>query len=108
MAKPEKHIFVCNHTRPPGHPKGSCGERSASDLAQAFYAELDKRELFNRFQLTSTGCLGRCEQGPVVLIYPDSVLYAHVGAADITEIIDQHLLGGKTVDRLLAPEESWG
>ena len=58
--------------------------------------------------ITRTSCLGPCELGPSVLVYPESVMYVGVTAGDITEIFDEHLLGGRPVERLLAPAEIWG
>jgi (2Fe-2S) ferredoxin len=77
-------------------------------LLQAFAAAFEARELFGRFQLTSCGCLGVCDAGPMVLVYPDGVLYGGVGDADVAAIIDEHLLGDAPVARLRVPAEVWG
>lgn len=108
MARPQKHVFVCVQSRPPGHPKGSCGAgRNSGALLQSLIGELDRRSLWGRIAITSAGCLGPCDLGPNVLVYPDGTLYSGVTAEDIPALIDEHLLGDKPVERLLAPAEAW-
>lgn len=107
MPKPEKHVFVCTNQRPPGHPKGSCTDRGAPDLLMAFGRLMEEREAFGRIKISRSSCLGPCELGPIVLVYPEGVMYVGVQAADVVEIFDHHLLGDKPVERLLAPPEVW-
>jgi (2Fe-2S) ferredoxin len=108
MARPQKHVFVWVQSRPPAHPKGSCGAgRNSGALLQSFIGELDRRSLWGRIAITSAGCLGPCDLGPNVLVYPDGILYSGVTAEDIPALIDEHLLGDKPVERLLAPAEAW-
>ena len=57
--------------------------------------------------ITYSGCLGPCDNGPNVLVYPEGVLYSGVSAADVVEIFDSHLEGGKPVERLLAEAGVW-
>ncbi len=107
MPKPEKHVFICLNQRPSGHPKGSCTERGAQDLLTEFGRLIEAREAWGRVAITKTGCLGPCELGPTVLVYPDGVMYVEVKAGDVAEIFDKHLLGGCPVERLMAPAEIW-
>ena len=108
MPKPEKHVVVCLNSRPNGHPKGSCTERGAEGLLMEFGRLMEARPAFGRVAITRTGCLGPCELGPTVLVYPDAVMYVGAQAGDIEEIFDQHLLGNQPVERLQAPPEIWG
>lgn len=108
MPKPERHVFVCVQRRPPGHPKGSCGTTHEGRLLEEFGRQLDEKGLFGRMMLTSTGCLGPCQMGPNVLVYPDGVMYSGVKEEDVGAIVDEHLLGGKPVERLLTPADYWG
>ncbi len=108
MPKPERHVFVCVQSRPAGHPKGSCAQRQDGELLSAFAGRFEQMALFGRVALTSAGCLGPCDQGPNVLVYPEGVMYAGVQVADVAEIVDQHLLGGQPVERLLIDPEFWG
>jgi (2Fe-2S) ferredoxin len=76
-------------------------------VLQAFWQELQKRNLFDKIGVTFSGCLGPCDGGPNVLVYPEGVLYRGVTKADVTAIFDEHLLGGTPVERLCAPSEVW-
>lgn len=107
MAKPQRHVFVCSQSRPPGHPRGSCQQKGAGEVLQAFWAELQKRGAYDKVAITYSGCLGPCDYGTNVLVYPDSVLYNNVTTADVAEIFEKHLIGGETVARLQAPEAVW-
>ena len=75
MPKPEKHVFVCLNSRPPGHPKGSCTERGAEELLIELGRLMEVRQAFGKIAITRTGCLGPCELGPTLLVYPDGVMY---------------------------------
>lgn len=108
MPKPVKHVFICTQARPPGHPRGSCGQSGAPELWEAFLNELEQRGLFDKIALTNTGCLGPCASGANVLVYPEGVMYGKVTAADVAEIFESHLVGGEPVERLKLPAEVWG
>lgn len=107
MPKPEKHIFICLNSRPPGHPKGSCTLSGAQDLLTEFAEQLEARNLKGRFRLTRTSCLGPCELGPIVLVYPESIMYGGVSVDDVSDIIDDHMLRGRPVERLRVPADVW-
>ncbi len=107
MPKPEKHVFLCQQARPAGHPRGSCSERGCAEVGETFWFEMQERNLFGRFAVTNTGCFGPCGLGPNILVYPDGVLYTGVSKDDVSAIIEEHLLGGTPVERLLAPAEVW-
>jgi (2Fe-2S) ferredoxin len=107
MSHPARHVFVCSQQRPPGHPRGSCAAKGAAPLLQAFWGELQKRQAYEQVAITYSGCLGPCEGGPNVLVYPEAVLYQGVSTADVPEIFEKHLLGGEPVQRLVAPTSTW-
>jgi (2Fe-2S) ferredoxin len=108
MARPERHVFVCTQNRPPQHPRGSCaGSKGSTALLQAFWAEQQKRQAYDTVAITYSGCLGPCDQGANVLVYPEAVLYSGVTVADVEEIFTLHLEGGEPVQRLLAGETVW-
>jgi (2Fe-2S) ferredoxin len=69
------------------------------------YAKQRSKELGiagkGRVRINSAGCLDRCEEGPVLVVYPEAVWYSYVDQEDIDEIIEEHLLGGRVVERLL-------
>jgi (2Fe-2S) ferredoxin len=53
-----------------------------------------------KVRVNKSGCLDRCEEGPVCVVYPEAVWYTYVDESDIDEIIDSHLVDGKPVKRL--------
>lgn len=107
MPKPKKHILVCTQGRPAGHPRGSCQEKGCMDVFNTFMSEFQKRNLFQEYLLTNTGCLGPCTLGASVLVYPEGIMYGGVKAADVGTIIDEHLLFDQPVERLKAPPQVW-
>ncbi|MEY8689079.1 MAG: ferredoxin [Leptothrix sp. (in: b-proteobacteria)] len=107
MPHPTRHVFVCSQQRPPGHPRGSCAAKGAATVLQALWAEQQKRQAYEQVGVTYSGCLGPCDGGPNVLVYPEGVLYQGVTPADVPELFEQHLLGGTPVDRLKAPAGVW-
>ncbi len=108
MAKPEQHVIVCSHSRPADDPKGSCEARGSQPVIDAFAKEFESQGLWGRFKLTTSSCLGTCEVGPSVLVYPEGVMYQKVGADDVAKIIKEHLIGGERVKSLEAPADVWG
>lgn len=108
MAKPLKHVFVCVQSRPPGHPRPSCGQKNCAEVADEFFWHMQQRQLFDKIQVTTTGCLGPCSEGPSVLVYPEGVMYGHVSKSDVAEIFDEHLENNRPVERLRMPKHFWG
>lgn len=107
VSKPVRHVFVCSQNRPPNHPRGACAQKGCNDVLQAFWAEVQKRNAWDKVSVTYSGCLGPCDQGANVLVYPEGVLYGKVGKEDVVEIFDSHLEGGEPVERLRVPESVW-
>ena len=107
MPKPVKHVLVCVQSRPPGHPRGSCGERGCAAVYQRFMDEFQARNLWTSHLLTNTGCLGPCGSGPTVLVYPDSIMYSGVGPDDVPELIERHLVANEPVERLRTAPVVW-
>lgn len=107
MGKPQKHVFVCTQSRPVDHPRGSCAAKGSTAVLQEFMQQFQQRELWGRFSVAGSSCLGTCGTGPSVVVYPEGVMYAGVDKDDVAAIIDEHLLGGKPVERLKAPAEVW-
>jgi (2Fe-2S) ferredoxin len=105
MPKFERHIFICTNQRPEGHLRGCCNPSGEGDLHRAFKAKLSERGIPNtKVRANKAGCLDQCELGPTVVVYPEAVWYGHVAPADVDEIIDSHIVGGKPVQRLIIPD----
>lgn len=107
MPKPEKHVFVCTQQRPTGHPRGSCSEHDCVTIMEEFLWQTQQRELFNEVQVTATGCMGPCSEGPTVLVYPEGVMYSGLKKDDVSTIFDEHLLNDKPVESLQMSKEFW-
>ena len=93
-------MFVCVNRRPEGS-RPACGARGGQAVADALRHEVASRpELWGQAAVTACECLGPCFDGPNVVIYPDAVWYAGVRVEDAAEIAEQHLAGGRVVERL--------
>ena len=100
MNKPERHIFVCTSSRPNGQQKGFCHTKDGVAVLAKFIEELEERGLSGAVMVSNTGCFGLCEQGPVVVVYPDNVWYGSVTPDDVEAIMEKHIEGGEIVTRL--------
>lgn len=100
MNKPERHIFVCTSSRPNGQQKGFCHTKDGVSVLGKFIEELEERGLSGEVMVSNTGCFGLCEQGPVVVVYPDNVWYGSVTPDDVEAIMEEHIEGGGIVTRL--------
>lgn len=96
----EHHIFVCGNQRPVGHPRGCCGEKGADEVRATLKEALVAHGLKGRVRANHAGCLDQCEHGVTVVIYPEGIWYGFVTPADVHEIVEEHLLNGRPVERL--------
>ena len=107
MPKPKYHILVCTNSRPPGHPKPSCGAAGAQNLLMSLNMGLIERGVQpGEVLVTGTTCLGPCEQGPSVVIYPTGTWYAQVKDSDVPIILDEHIQKGEPAAQL-NPDSVW-
>ena len=87
----------------------TCGlARSSDKVAKAIKAELKNHNLSDSIDFRATGCQGFCEIDPVVMIYPERIVYQHVTVEDVPEIINETILKKKIIDRLLYTDASTG
>jgi (2Fe-2S) ferredoxin len=101
MSKFQRHFFICQTRRPP-FAKPSCGMKGSDDVLNLFVEALgDHPDLWGRVQVTPSGCLGPCFDGPSVVCYPEAAWYAPVTAEAAREIIEEHMIGGRPVEKLL-------
>ena len=85
---------------------GSCISSGTESVRDAFLAELARHDLGREIDVITTGCMGMCENGPIAVIYPEGVFYQKVQAEDVPEIVGEHLLKGRVVDRLFYKKPS--
>jgi (2Fe-2S) ferredoxin len=102
MAAPKLdcHVFICTNRRAPGDPKGDCASKGAEDVRESFKRLLHEKGLKGRMRANAAGCLDQCARGVTVVVYPEQIWYGCVTAADVPEIVEQHLVGGVPVERL--------
>lgn len=87
------HMLICSGT--------GCKSSDSDLIAKNLNKELEIRNLTQDVQVVKTGCFGFCEQGPIVKVLPDNTFYIRVKPADVTEIIEEHIIKGRKVNRLL-------
>lgn len=105
MARFQRHLFVCINERAEDDPRGCCAARGGLEVAAAFKRKLYERGLKRVVRPNKALCLDQCARGVVVVIYPEGVWYGGVTPDDVDEIIDEHVLGGRVVERLVLPPE---
>lgn len=96
----ERHVFFCTNKRANG--EACCADCGVDELRA--YAKSRCKEMglngAGKVRINSAGCLDRCEEGPVMVVYPEAVWYSFVDEEDVNEIIDSHLVNGEVVERL--------
>jgi len=105
MPRFEHHLFVCTNERAADDPKGSCARRGSAALHQHLKQRCHELGLKGRVRANTAGCLDACACGPVFVVYgakdpPEGVWYTLTSVAEVDEVIDQHLVGGRVVERL--------
>ncbi len=88
-------------------PKPSCVNENTRDLFQHLGMKLMEKGLIATVQPVRTGCLNRCQLGPVMLVEPGHYMYVGLTKEKIDRIIDEHIIGERPVEEYLIPEEFW-
>lgn len=87
------HILICNGT--------PCALKGSQAIQKALVDEINRQGLGNEIKVIETGCLGISDKGPVMVVYPEGVTYCEVKVSDVPAIVEEHLLKGRIVDRLI-------
>ncbi len=90
------HVLVCGGT--------GCTSSGSAAVMQALNEQLKENHLDSEICVVPTGCHGLCAEGPVMIVYPDGIFYTRVTAEDVPEIVSEHLLKGRVVERLVYEE----
>ncbi len=101
MSYYQKHVFFCTNQRKQG--EDCCNNFDAQKMRDYVKDRVKALAVFsdtNRIRINSAGCMGRCEEGPVLVVYPEGVWYTYVDKSDLDEIIEQHLKRNLVVERL--------
>ena len=91
------HVLCCGGT--------GCTSSGSQKIQDAFVREIEKQGLSEEVKVVQTGCFGLCALGPVVILYPDGTFYSRVAESDVAEIVSEHLLKGRPVERLVYNEK---
>ncbi|MFQ5995193.1 MAG: ferredoxin [Acidiferrobacterales bacterium] len=94
------HVFFCVNQREEG--KTCCANCGSPRMREYVKAKIKAMNLAGkgRIRINMSGCLDRCEEGPIVVVYPEGIWYTYVDEQDLDEIIQEHLVHGRVVDRL--------
>ena len=100
MSHFEHHVFFCCNQREEGEM--CCNNLGATEAQTYAKDRINQLKLKGKgnTRINKAGCMGRCEEGPVIVVYPEGVWYSYVDADDVEEIIQEHLIHGRIVDRL--------
>ena len=96
----QHHVFFCINERNDG--RACCADRNAQALQEYAKKHLKILDMNGpgKIRINKAGCLDRCEEGPVLVVYPEGIWYTYIDEEDIDEIVDSHLIAGKPVERL--------
>ncbi len=111
IPQPAFYIFKCQQSAPPGMPKPSCVKADDPETQQLFQhlaQTLMQKGIIGTVTPIQTGCLNRCQQGPVMLVEPGHTMYVGLTKDKISRIIDEHIIGGNVVEEYVIPAEAWG
>ncbi|MEG1472802.1 MAG: NADH-quinone oxidoreductase subunit NuoF [Christensenella sp.] len=92
------HVLVCGGT--------GCTSSGSGEIIKRFESELAEKGLDKEVKVVRTGCFGLCEAGPIIIVYPEGAFYSRVKLEDVDEIVEEHLLKGRIVERLLHKEDN--
>ncbi|MCK9391608.1 MAG: NADH-quinone oxidoreductase subunit NuoF [Syntrophales bacterium] len=90
------HLLICGGT--------GCHASGSLNVKKALVSELIKRKLSEEIKIVETGCNGFCAMGPIMVVYPEGVIYMLIKAEDIPELVEEHLIKGRILERLLYRE----
>ena len=100
MSYYQRHVFFCLNQRDNG--EACCADHGANEVRD--YAKKKVKDLGlsgeGKVRINMAGCLDRCSEGPVIVVYPEETWYTYVDKTDIDEIVEQHLKNGHVVERL--------
>ena len=91
------HSLICGGT--------GCTSSGSAEIQEALHREIAAQGLEDEIKVVQTGCFGLCALGPIMIVYPEGVFYSKVTADDVPEIVEEHFLKGRPVERLIYKEE---
>lgn len=96
----EKHLFICTSGK-------TCPKKGPVDEILAIIKNgIKEKGLKNKIRVNKSGCLDWCDEGPVMVCYPEGIWYTDVQLEDAQEILEEHLVKGNPVERLIYKKEN--
>jgi NADP-reducing hydrogenase subunit HndC len=92
------HVLVCGGT--------GCTSSNSEKIISELETQIKAKGLENEVKVVRTGCFGLCAKGPIIVIYPEGSMYTMVKVEDVKEIVEEHLLKGRIVRRLLQGDKT--
>jgi NADH:ubiquinone oxidoreductase subunit F (NADH-binding)/(2Fe-2S) ferredoxin len=87
---------------------GACISSHSLDIEEELKKQIEKYSIKDKVRIVKTGCMGPCQYGPLMLVYPEGILYKELTIADIKEIVEEHFLKGRVVEKFLFKSEITG
>jgi (2Fe-2S) ferredoxin len=100
----DRHVFVCTNFRAPEAARPSCTTNGQSEIHTRLKDAVREAGLGSQVRVNKSGCLDQCEHGPTVVVYPGAIWYGFVNPEDVPEIVLEHLINGRPVERLRLAE----
>ncbi|MBC7474351.1 MAG: (2Fe-2S) ferredoxin domain-containing protein [Candidatus Sericytochromatia bacterium] len=95
----ERHVFVCTSGK-------TCPKKGpVEDILGLMRQEIKSRGLKDKIRINKSGCLDWCDSGPVMVCYPEGVWYTNIQLEDVPQILEEHIINGKPVERLVYKPE---
>lgn len=111
IPQPAFYIFKCQQSAPAGMPKPSCVSQASAESQQLFMhmaQSLMQKGIISTVQPIQTGCMNRCQLGPIMLVEPGHTMYVNLTKEKIDRIIEEHIIGGNVVEEYVIADEMWG
>ena len=97
MSYYQHHVFFCTNQRENGD---TCCQQHGAQVMRDYLKDRAKAVGLQNVRINSAGCLGRCDDGPVIVVYPESTWYTYIDESDLDDILSEHLQNGRVVERL--------
>lgn len=91
------HVLVCSG--------GGCVSSGCKAVHDKLVSEVERQGLDKEIKVLQTGCIGSCDLGPIIVVYPDGIAYKKLKAEDVPSIVEEHLLKGRPVEKLMMAEK---
>ena len=106
MKRYDRHIFICTNKGTAEKPKG-CGLENSEEIQKMLKLKIKELDLHREVRVNKSGCLGGCAWGITAVVYPEQVWYGNITLDDVDEILNEHLINGRPVERLVIKEEKF-